>query len=182
MDTSCMAPSSKRRRRKMFVVIITVLALILLLSHNYLSITYNILFKGPYIATQRSNHLFIGQSHEVFDITFESYPLQPAPPSNITPDGHENLVPPIIHQIYLGPKGNGSAVLQSARHSCVEMHPGYQFMDWTDENSEQFVLEHFPELFPTWSTYRFVIQKADSLRYMILYYYGGTYILTCLLA
>jgi mannosyltransferase OCH1-like enzyme len=176
MDSLYISYTSKRRRRKLFVVATTSVAFLLLFTFGYIPIIYNILIKGPYIATHRSDQLYIGQPHDAFDITFQSYPSRPALPSNITPDGHEALVPPIMHQISLGPKANKSASLQAARESCVEMHPGYQFMDWVDENSAQFVHEHFPDLYPTWSSYRYIIQKADSLRYMVLYHYGGTYI------
>ena len=53
------------------------------------------------------------------------------------------------------------------------MHPQYEFKFWTDKNAEEFVTREFPEILDTWHSYRHLIQKADSLRYMVLYTYGG---------
>jgi mannosyltransferase OCH1-like enzyme len=144
------------------------LCFLLFLAHRYLDITVNILFRGPYIATYHSDHLRISQERDGFDITFASYSSQPPKTTN-----YSAAVPAIIHDIMLGSNSINSTGLQMAHQTCVDMHPGYQFMSWNDENAAEFVASHFPDLYPMWSSYRFVIQKADSLRYMVLYVYGG---------
>ncbi len=53
------------------------------------------------------------------------------------------------------------------------MHPQYEYRFWNDRNAEEFVAREFPEMLDTWNSYRYRIQKVDSLRYMVLYAYGG---------
>jgi hypothetical protein len=162
--------TSSRRRRLLFPGLLA-LGILFLLTHQYIIITFNILIRGPYIAAYQSDHLRISQQNDGFDITFESYPTRPS----VKFDESTQLVPAIIHNIMLGSKGkiSGNSALEAAHEACVKMHPGYTFQLWDDTNSAEFVQEFFPELYPMWSNYRFVIQKADSLRYMILYVYGG---------
>ena len=54
------------------------------------------------------------------------------------------------------------------------MHPGYNFTMWTDAVAGDFVAREYPNMIKTWQSYRYTIQKADSIRYMIMYKYGGT--------
>jgi hypothetical protein len=156
------------RRRRLFFPTLLALGIFFLLTRQYLLITFNILIRGPYIAAYHSDHLFISQEKDNFDVTFESYPTL----SSVNIDGPE-LVPAIIHNIRLGPQKDVSIGLEVAHAACVATHPGYTFQMWDDTNANKFVQDFFPELYPMWSNYRFVIQRADSLRYMVLYVYGG---------
>jgi mannosyltransferase OCH1-like enzyme len=157
----------RRRRRKAFVLLAAVVAVVLLLFRNYINITVNILFRGPFIAHEFSEPLHISMEKDAFDITFESYPSTP-----ITKPNASHPVPAIMHHILLGsPKTTSN--LTSARATCMKMHPGYEFKYWTDENSREFVFRNYPHLFKMWNSYRWTIQKADSLRYMVLHAYGG---------
>jgi mannosyltransferase OCH1-like enzyme len=159
----------RRRRRKAIVLLAAVVAVALLLLRNYISITYNILFRGPFIAHEFSVPLHISREKDDFDITFQSYPTAP-----ITRPNASHPVPAIMHHILLGsPKTTSN--LTSARDACMKMHPGYEFKYWTDDNSKDFVFKHYPHLFTMWSSYRWTIQKADSLRYMVLHAYGGEF-------
>ena len=56
--------------------------------------------------------------------------------------------------------------------SCVDLHPGYEYMLWTDAASEQFIAQHFPWFLATYRAYPYVIQRVDAIRYFILYHYG----------
>src|ERR1700753_2505455 len=173
MTALLLAPSPRRRRRKL--IAIGLLSLFLLfLAHQYLAITINILFRGPYIAAYHSDHLRISQDRDGFDVTFDSYSSKPS----VSID-KSAPVPAIMHHIMLGPTANNVTGLSTARQACVDMHPGYEFMMWTDTNSARFVKRYFSELYTMWSSYRYTIQKADSLRYMILYVYGGKIFSAC---
>ena len=49
-------------------------------------------------------------------------------------------------------------------------------MLWTDASSRQFIIEHYPWFLETFDNYRYPIQRADAIRYFVLYHYGGVYI------
>lgn len=159
--------SARYRRRQRLLLGFAVL-FILLLFRGYLKITLAILIQGPAISRWQSDHIRLSKERDGFDITFKSYPAQPAAVVN------RNLpVPPIIHHILLGPPSRSNETLTDCRASCMDMHPQYEFMFWNDENAAEFVAQEFPGTVHTWNSYRYRIQRADSLRYMVLYVYGG---------
>lgn len=49
-------------------------------------------------------------------------------------------------------------------------------MLWTDAGSREFISEHYPWFLDTFDGYTYPIQRADVIRYFILYHYGGVYI------
>ena len=49
-------------------------------------------------------------------------------------------------------------------------------MIWNFPDSELFIAKHHPWLLSTWRTYPYDVQRADLLRYLILYHYGGIYL------
>ena len=155
-----------RRRTKLFVFVFFVG---LLLLSGYLQIAFAILIQGPAISRWHSDHIRISNERDGFDITFQSYPAEP--PVEVDRD---LPIPPIIHHILLGRSNRRNETLTACRASCIEMHPQYEFRFWNDETAEGFVAQEFPEMLDTWHSYRYLIQRADSLRYMVLYKYGGT--------
>lgn len=48
-------------------------------------------------------------------------------------------------------------------------------MLWTDADSRQFLVDHYPWFVNTFDAYPFPIQRADAIRYFILHKYGGIY-------
>ncbi|PVH16934.1 uncharacterized protein CXQ87_004492 [Candidozyma duobushaemuli] len=85
-----------------------------------------------------------------------------------------NVIPKIIHQTYKDehiPK-----LWQPGQKACVEMHPDYQYILWTDDTARQFIAQEFPWFLSTWDSYPYPIQRADAIRYFALAHYGGIYI------
>lgn len=155
-----------RRRQKLFLG--SAVLFILLLFHGYLKFAFAILIQGPAISLWQSDHIRLSKERDGFDITFKSYSAQP------TAVVDRNFpVPPVLHYIHLGPPSRRNKTLTACRASCMDMHPQYEFRLWTDENADEFVAREFPEMVDTWNSYRYRIQRADSLRYMVLYVYGG---------
>ncbi|TIA92838.1 hypothetical protein E3P81_01283 [Wallemia ichthyophaga] len=62
------------------------------------------------------------------------------------------------------------------RKACMDMHSDYQHILWTDAMSLDFLKRYYPWFVSTFESYPYNIQRADSIRYFILYHYGGTYI------
>ncbi|KAK9818085.1 hypothetical protein WJX72_006886 [[Myrmecia] bisecta] len=58
----------------------------------------------------------------------------------------------------------------------MDLHPDYDFKLWTDESSREFIKLEYPCLLDTYDSYTYTIQRADAIRYVLLYHYGGLYI------
>jgi len=121
----------------------------------------------PLIWSHNSDEFLITPK-DGFDITFEYYDRHQ---DSAAP--YENLVPPILHHIALGEGAAAHAKWTDVRQTCLDMHKGWDAFLWTDATADSFVAEHFPDLVGMWRSYRYPIQKIDSLRYMVLYHYGG---------
>lgn len=92
----------------------------------------------------------------------------------------EPVVPKIIHQIYHNwHDANDDTLRQdwaAARKSCLDLHPGWQYMLWTTKSSRQFIEEKFPSFITVYDRYLYPVQKVDVIKYFVLRYYGGIYI------
>ncbi|KAI9100395.1 nucleotide-diphospho-sugar transferase [Phlyctochytrium arcticum] len=86
------------------------------------------------------------------------------------------LVPPIMHYIAIDMTPPYPAKWLAARASCVALHPTWTFMYWDTASATAFIQREHPTLLKQWQSYRVPIQRADTLRYLLLYTYGGTYL------
>jgi hypothetical protein len=80
-----------------------------------------------------------------------------------------SAIPRIFHQIWLG-KGVLPLKFRAYRDTWRRLHPAWEHKLWTDDNLPPLV-NH--ALFDSVSGYR---EKADILRYELLYRYGGVYV------
>lgn len=91
--------------------------------------------------------------------------------------GHLNrpeLIPKIIHQTY-----KNSTIPEKwkeGQQACIDLHPDYQYILWTDTMAREFISDHYPWFLKTFDNYKYPIQRADSIRYFVLNHYGGIYI------
>ncbi|GAM86991.1 hypothetical protein ANO11243_050120 [Dothideomycetidae sp. 11243] len=84
-------------------------------------------------------------------------------------------VPYIIHQTYKTAQIPEQWL--EAQHSCQKLHQtGWQHMFWTDEDADNFLAIHYPWFLPTYRAYPYDIQRADVIRYFVLYHFGGVYL------
>ncbi|CAF4917451.1 unnamed protein product, partial [Rotaria sp. Silwood2] len=93
------------------------------------------------------------------------------------PSEHE-YIPRRMHHILLGPLSSSPpSSWISARNSCIELHSNFEkHYYWTDNNSKEFLENNYPWFLKTWNSYKTNVQKADSLRYFLLHYYGGIFL------
>jgi mannosyltransferase OCH1-like enzyme len=54
-------------------------------------------------------------------------------------------------------------------------NPDYKYVLWDDAENRRFVEEKFAWFLPTYDGYDAEIKRADAIRYMFLYTYGGIY-------
>lgn len=84
------------------------------------------------------------------------------------------VIPKRIHQTY---KTNEiPEKWQAGQQACIDLHPDYEYILWTDEMARDFIAEKYPWFLKTWDSYPYPIQRADAIRYFVLAHYGGVYI------
>ena len=65
---------------------------------------------------------------------------------------------------------------RKAQASVVVMNPTWDYVLLTDEDNEELIRKHFPMFLETFVNLPHDIQRADAVRYAIMYVYGGVYI------
>lgn len=86
----------------------------------------------------------------------------------------QRLIPKIIHQTYKNTSIPDH--WKSGQQNCIDLHPDYQYILWTDEMARTFIQENYPWFLKTFDGYKYPIQRADTIRYFILSHFGGIYI------
>ncbi|KAJ5701501.1 Mannosyl phosphorylinositol ceramide synthase SUR1 [Penicillium malachiteum] len=97
----------------------------------------------------------------------------PSPNSSLI-ETRPQIIPKIIHQTYKNE--TIPEVWQEAQQSCIDLHPDYEYILWTNEKSRDFIAAEYPWFLDTFDGYKYPIQRADTIRYFVLAHYGGTYI------
>lgn len=86
----------------------------------------------------------------------------------------------IIHKIWINFKGteegkNPSIVLLNKQSRCQLMNPDYHIKMWNEEEADALMRREFPNYYAMWKSYTFPIQRVDTLKYFLMYLYGGLY-------
>lgn len=85
-------------------------------------------------------------------------------------------LPKIIHQQWKTDKiPEGMFSQYSLQWKKLFPEPEYKHILWTDKSGRKLIEEHFPWFLEVYDKYPINIQRADSMRYFILYMYGGIY-------
>ena len=84
------------------------------------------------------------------------------------------LIPKIIHQTWK------TKYLPDCydrwSKNIKEMHPGWEYKLWTDDDNRKFIEQNYPYFLETYDNYDKNIKRVDAVRYFLLYHYGGIYI------
>ncbi|EXJ79725.1 hypothetical protein A1O3_08008 [Capronia epimyces CBS 606.96] len=97
----------------------------------------------------------------------------PAPNSTLL-ETRPQLIPKIIHQTYINESIPPN--WKPAQQSCIDLHPDYEYILWTDAKCHDFIAKEYPWFLSTFVGYKHNIQRADAIRYFVLAHYGGIYI------
>lgn len=84
-------------------------------------------------------------------------------------------VPKIIHQIWVGPKPVPN-LLKTLQASWKFFHPNWQCILWTNDNVEPLLKNLSADHQEMYHSAIDPREKADILRYYLLYWYGGVYV------
>lgn len=96
---------------------------------------------------------------------------------NPTPEelaSRPELIPKIIHQTYK--TDDIPDKWKSGQKKCIDLHPDYKYILWTDEMARDLVAKEYPWFLDTFDGYKYNISRADVVRYFALDHYGGIYI------
>jgi mannosyltransferase OCH1-like enzyme len=63
-----------------------------------------------------------------------------------------------------------------AQKTVKEKNKDWKYVLLSDEDNLQIVKKHFPDFLPYYVNFKYNIQRADAIRYMVLYLYGGVYL------
>jgi mannosyltransferase OCH1-like enzyme len=86
-------------------------------------------------------------------------------------------IPKIIHRTWKTSNlSTMPAGWASGYKSCKALHPTWTTIVWSDESARELIRRHYDWFLPEFDSYRFPIQRADALRYFVLYHYGGVYL------
>ena len=65
---------------------------------------------------------------------------------------------------------------QQASNSCRHLHRNYDYRFWTDDDARRLIAREYPQLLATFDAYPYDIQRADMIRLVVLYIFGGIYL------
>lgn len=65
---------------------------------------------------------------------------------------------------------------RAARQSVVDLNPGWTHVLLTDDDNERIVRHHLPGYLPHFKAFPHAIQRADAIRYIAMYLWGGVYL------
>ncbi|CAF1069412.1 unnamed protein product [Adineta ricciae] len=84
-------------------------------------------------------------------------------------------IPAIIHQTWRD-ENTIPNNWQQASKTCRSLHPNYEYRFWTDAAARRLIEKEFPCLLSTYDSYPYDIQRADVIRLIVLYVFGGIYL------
>ena len=93
------------------------------------------------------------------------------------------MIPRLVHQIYWGFNDNGVELNDIKEYKdAVDQTELYCLMNkikykmWNKKDIELLLVDKYPEYIDLYNEFKYDIQRADFIRYIILYEYGGIYI------
>lgn len=87
----------------------------------------------------------------------------------------DNNFPKIIHQIYGFWDKKIPKHIQKRMDCWKNLHPEFEYKLWDKKKSREFIKKYYNWFLNLYDNYTYNIQRADSIRYFILYHYGGIY-------
>jgi len=82
-------------------------------------------------------------------------------------------IPKIIHQTWK--TKNIPEKWKKSHQEWQRLHPNWKYILWTDEDIRNHIKNNHPDFLELHDHYEYNIQRADMIRYFILYDFGGIY-------
>ena len=84
------------------------------------------------------------------------------------------MIPHIIHQTWK--TRELPEKWKPLQEKLLDMHPGWEYRLWTDEEIDEFVRKEFPDFYSIYQSYPKHIMRVDVIRYLIMLRVGGLYL------
>lgn len=84
-------------------------------------------------------------------------------------------IPKIIHQVWSGVDEPLPTHFKALGNTWKEKNPDWEYILWDNKKMNDFVLEHYPQYWDVYNSFRCNIQRWDAIRYLILDKIGGVY-------
>lgn len=85
-------------------------------------------------------------------------------------------IPAIIHQIWSDKIKKIPGSLLKLADTWKHHHPEWKYEFWDDDSISNFVRTRYPQYWERYSAFPYDIQRWDTVRYLILYTFGGLYV------
>jgi mannosyltransferase OCH1-like enzyme len=87
-------------------------------------------------------------------------------------------IPKIIHKVWfdIGGGANPPAKYQPKIDKLHSLHPDWKIITWNKNEARHLISTEYPWFLKYWDGYKNEIYRIDSIRYFLLYTYGGYYI------
>ncbi|KAK3593539.1 hypothetical protein CHS0354_018619 [Potamilus streckersoni] len=139
---------------------LTVIGVFLLSTALVIALT---IFRDYEIEIPRFDELEVDDFPPLGIETEEEYPSEASP----------LRIPPIIHQTWRD--RNIPSSVTNWMKSWIIYHSKWRYIYWTDNTALDLILNSHVYLLPIYYGYPENIRRADAMRYVILYEYGGVY-------
>ncbi|KZT12518.1 glycosyltransferase family 32 protein [Laetiporus sulphureus 93-53] len=139
----------------------------------FLSLLAAVLVGTVIVLSSISYYLSIDVNAYITELELD-VPFNATDPWNATEHGKVERIPRILHQTWK--TETLPEKWADVSQGCRDMMPDYEYMLWTDASSREFIAENYPWFLETFDGYKYPIQRADAIRYFILYHYGGIYL------
>ncbi|PAA71557.1 hypothetical protein BOX15_Mlig026308g1 [Macrostomum lignano] len=83
-------------------------------------------------------------------------------------------IPKIIHQTF--PTKMVYKNYLPLINSCLTLNPDWQYYLWTDSDAEALIASKYPGFLSKYLSYKDNLERADSIRYIVLHHFGGIYL------
>jgi len=80
------------------------------------------------------------------------------------------MIPTRIIQTHKDP-----SILRECRETWISHHPHFEYQFYDNQRQLQFIVDHRPELLPTYFALPLAVQRADFFRYIVVHQIGGLY-------
>ncbi|MET4082935.1 hypothetical protein ABIB40_002902 [Pedobacter sp. UYP30] len=86
------------------------------------------------------------------------------------------MIPKIIHLVFL----NKNEIYPDVFKKCIlqikRLHSSWDIRFYNEDNALEIIRSHIPQLLPIYMSYAHTVQRADILRVLLVYLFGGFYL------
>lgn len=84
-------------------------------------------------------------------------------------------IPKKIHLVYLSKEENRPEIFIECIKRMEKMHPAWEIITYDEDDAQKVLQDNLPELKNVYDNYHHIVQKADFLRIILVYLFGGFY-------